>query len=71
LVAGFVCYYLHVAFKQESAAQHPERLYRERGLMAYLVVCVVAFVGLMFVEIPWLYEVFNVPPSRVPALWKF
>jgi 4-hydroxybenzoate polyprenyltransferase len=71
LVAGFVCYYLHVAFKKDSAAQNPERLYRERGLMAYLVVCVVAFVGLMFVHIPMLYALFNVKESQVNPLWKF
>src|SRR5581483_284765 len=59
LVAGFVSYYLHIAFKQESAAQAPEKLYREKGLMIYLVVCVVAFAALMFVEIPALYEWFN------------
>jgi decaprenyl-phosphate phosphoribosyltransferase len=71
LVAGFVCYYLHVAFKQDSAAQNPERLYRERGLMTYLVVCVAAFLGLMFVRIPALYELFNVQPSPVAPLWRF
>jgi 4-hydroxybenzoate polyprenyltransferase len=71
LVAGFVCYYLHVAFKKDSAAQSPERLYRERGLMAYLALCVVAFVGLMFVHIPALYHWFNVAPSQVNPLWKF
>lgn len=71
LVAGFVCYYLHVAFKEDSAAQNPERLYRERGLMAYLVVCVVAFLGLMFVRIPVLYDLFNVQPSPVAPLWRF
>jgi 4-hydroxybenzoate polyprenyltransferase len=71
LVAGFVCYYLYVAFKKDSAAQSPERLYREKGLMAYLVVCVLAFVGLMFVHIPKLYDVFNVQQSTVNPLWKF
>ena len=70
LAAGFLCYYLRIAFKPDSAAQNPERLYRERGLMAYLVVCVAAFVGLMFVDIPALYDLFNVPPSRVAPLWK-
>jgi 4-hydroxybenzoate polyprenyltransferase len=70
LVAGFVTYYLHIAFKPESAAQSPERLYREFGLMVYLVICVIAFVVLMFVQIPILYQMFNVPPSSVPALWK-
>ncbi|HEY8504173.1 MAG TPA: UbiA prenyltransferase family protein [Gemmataceae bacterium] len=71
LVAGFVCYYLHVAFKPDSAAQSPERLYREKGLMIYLVVCVAAFFGLMFVHIPAMYEWFNVHPSPVNPLWKF
>jgi len=71
LVAGFVSYYLHIAFKQDSAAQAPEKLYRETGLMLYLTVCVLAFAGLMFVEIPVLYTWFNVVPSAAPALWKF
>jgi len=71
LVAGFISYYLHIAFKAESAAQSPERLYREKGLVAYLVVCVVAFVALMFIQIPILYDLFNVTPSQVPPLWKF
>src|SRR5262245_38674307 len=71
LVAGFVSYYLHIAFKPESAAQAPEKLYRERGLMVYLIVCVAAFTALMFIEIPALYAWFNVAPSTAPVLWKF
>jgi 4-hydroxybenzoate polyprenyltransferase len=71
LVAGFFAYYLHIAFKVDSAVQHPERLYRETGLMVYLVVCLVAFIGLMFVEVPMMYHLFNVAPSQAPALWRF
>jgi 4-hydroxybenzoate polyprenyltransferase len=71
LVAGFICYYLRVTFKKDSAAQNPERLYREKGLMAYLVLCVVAFFALMFVHIPRLYVLFNVQESNVDPLWKF
>jgi 4-hydroxybenzoate polyprenyltransferase len=71
LVAGFVSYYLHIAFKTASAAMNPERLYREIGLMAYLGVCVLAFTALMFVRIPVLYDLFNVVPAAAPALWKF
>jgi len=70
LVAGFICYYLHVAFKKDSPAQSPERLYREAGLMVYLVVCTAAFFGLMYVHIPVLYQVFNVKASQVNPLWK-
>jgi hypothetical protein len=62
---------LHIAFKEKSAAQNPERLYCETGLIAYLAVCVIAFTGLMFVEIPALYQLFNVVPAAAPALWKF
>lgn len=69
-IAGFFSYYMHVTLKTDSAAQNPEHLYREKGLMAYLAVCVFVFVGLMFVEIPVLYELFNVNPSPVSPLWR-
>lgn len=71
LVAGFVCYYLKIGFKTDSAAQSPERLYREQGLMLYLVVCLAVFLVLMFVHVPMLYDVFNVVPSPVSPLWRF
>ena len=48
----------------------PEKLYREKWLVAYLVVCVLAFVGLMFVQIPALYDWFNVAPSALRPLWR-
>ena len=69
LIAGFICFYLWVAFKRNSAVQHPEGLYREPGLMLYLLLCLVAFFLLMFTDIPILYEWFNVPPSKVSKLW--
>ena len=73
LIAGFVSYYLHIAFKNDSPVQSPEKLYREQGLMIYLTVCVVVFLVLMLVEIPVLYDLFNVvkQPSKVAPLWKF
>jgi decaprenyl-phosphate phosphoribosyltransferase len=70
LVAGFVSYYLQIAFRPDSAAHSPERLYREKGLMVYLSFCVLAFTGLMFVRIPVLYDWFNVVPSNIPPLWR-
>ena len=71
LVAGFISYYLYISYKPESAAQSPERLFQEKGLVTYLLICLCAFVVLMFVEIPMVYEVFKVPPSQIPPLWKF
>jgi 4-hydroxybenzoate polyprenyltransferase len=70
LIAGSFSYYLLVSLKPESAAQAPERLYREKGLTLYLGVSVLVFVALMFTHIPSLYKWFNVEPAQVPALWK-
>lgn len=70
LIAGFFSYYLHIALKRDSAVQTPERLYQEKGLLIYLTICLLAFVALMFVEIPSLYPLFNVEPSQLPALWR-
>lgn len=70
LIAGFISYYTSVAFKHDSAAQSPERLYHEKGIVAYLIICLVVFLALMFVQIPMLFDLLNVPPSQVPPLWK-
>jgi hypothetical protein len=37
--------------------------------MAYLVVCLAAFVLLMFTSIPALYTWFNVEPANITPLW--
>ena len=52
LLAGFLAYYFKIGMQPDSAAQHPERLHRERGFMVYLAVCLVAFVLLMFTSMP-------------------
>jgi 4-hydroxybenzoate polyprenyltransferase len=70
LIAGFFSYYLRVALKENSAAQAPEKLYREAGLMIYLFLCLAVFVLLMFVRINYLYDLFNVAPSDLPPLWE-
>lgn len=69
LLAGFFAYYLQVAFQPDSPVQNPERLYRQRGLMAYLTATVLVFFTLMFVDWPALYELFNVTPSQLKSLW--
>lgn len=70
MIAGFFAMYLRVALKEDSAAQAPERLFKEAGLMVYLVACVAVFVLLMFVRVNALYELFNVVPSELPPLWE-
>lgn len=44
-------YYLYIAFKDDSAVQKPEKLYKEKKLMAFVVLIVIIFVVLTFVDI--------------------
>jgi 4-hydroxybenzoate polyprenyltransferase len=69
LAAGVFAYYLHIGLQPASAAQTPEKLYRQRGFFAYMLLCTVIFVTLMFTNIPTLYRWFNVEPSRTSPLW--
>jgi decaprenyl-phosphate phosphoribosyltransferase len=69
LAAGLFAQYLRLGLMADSPTQNPERLYRQRGFVSYVVVCFVVFVVLMFTEIPVLYRWFNVEPSGTPTLW--
>lgn len=51
---GLYCYYFWISFKKDSAVQKPEKLYKEKGLMLYLLALIVIFVVLMVVDIPML-----------------
>jgi hypothetical protein len=51
-VAAVMAIYLALAFKQHSAAQRPEALYREPLLMAAVIACAIVMVVLMLVDIP-------------------
>jgi decaprenyl-phosphate phosphoribosyltransferase len=67
--AGVFAFYLKIGMKQDSPVQNPEKLYRERGFFAYMVVTTMLFVTLMFTHIPALYGWFNVEMSRTSPLW--
>ena len=69
-VAGLFAYYLRIGMLPDSPTQQPEHLYKQRGFVAYLTLCFVLFVVLMFTEIPALYEWFNVEPSTAAPLWR-
>lgn len=45
-------YYLYIAFKEDSAVQKPEKLYKEKKLMVFVLLIVVIFVLLTVVDIP-------------------
>lgn len=46
------CYYLYIAHKPDSAAQKPEKLFREKKLMLLVAVLAVLFAVLTVVDIP-------------------
>ncbi|MDR1797895.1 MAG: UbiA prenyltransferase family protein [Clostridiales Family XIII bacterium] len=52
VLCGLFCYYLHIAYKKDSAAQKPEKLFREKGLTAFVVAFVATIAIAMFVDIP-------------------
>jgi decaprenyl-phosphate phosphoribosyltransferase len=70
LAAGLFAQYLKLGLMADSPTQHPERLYKHRGFVLYLVTCFCVFIALMFIEIPALYDWFNVEPSTTRALWR-
>jgi 4-hydroxybenzoate polyprenyltransferase len=69
LAAGFFGYYLKLGLQEDSPAQRPEKLYREKGFVGYLVFSMVVLVLLMLVQVPVLYTLFNVEPARIDPLW--
>jgi decaprenyl-phosphate phosphoribosyltransferase len=56
LVAWVMAMYLRVALKPNSAAQNPEHLYRERGLMTAVVATTIAMVVLLTVDLPGMHR---------------
>ena len=69
LASGLFAYYMKIGLQPDSPVQNPEKLYKQRGFLAYMIVCTVTFVVLMFTSIPALYRVFNVEPSGTGPLW--
>ena len=69
LIALVMAVYLRLGLKANSAAQQPEKLYREPLLMTSIVACVVLMIVLLAVDIPGLQELFapTVPPS---SFWR-
>ena len=54
ILMGLFCYYFYLSFQKDSAAQRPEKLFREKGLMIYCFILCVIFVLLMIIDIPFL-----------------
>ena len=51
-ICGLFCYYLSICYKPDSAAQKPEKLFREKWLMLYVALLIFLFLVLYNIRIP-------------------
>ena len=66
LIALVMAIYLAVGFRQDSAAQRPEGLYREPVLMAAVVSCTILVAILLFVDLPSVSRIFVPTMPKAP-----
>lgn len=59
LIAGFIAWYIHMGFIEDSPAQYPERLYKQTGFVAYAIFTMVATIALLFIDVPILEQIFQ------------
>lgn len=58
-LAGLFCWYFHISLKADSAAQKPEKLYREKAMMLYVLFLVMLFSACMLIKIPLLHPLLD------------
>ena len=63
-LAGFIPVYMRLAFWDDSPAQYPEHLYKQRGLVLYTSFCVAVVLFLLVVDIPVIEQMFR------PFAWQ-
>lgn len=66
LIALVMALYLRVALKPDSAAQNPERLYRERFLMVAVSATAIAMLVLLRTDLPGMYRLLT--PTAPPQV---
>jgi 4-hydroxybenzoate polyprenyltransferase len=64
LIAGFIAWYIHLGFLENSPTQYPELLYKQKGFTLYCVFCGIVLQLLLFVDLPLLYRIFH---STIPV----
>jgi 4-hydroxybenzoate polyprenyltransferase len=59
VLAGFIPMYMRLAFWEDSPAQYPEHLYKQKGLVAYVAICALTVMLLLFIDIPLIDAIFH------------
>ncbi len=65
-VAGFIAWYIHLGFLEDSPTQYPEHLYKQKGFFIYCLACAAIMLALLFIPVPALYSIFQ--PTITTAL---
>jgi 4-hydroxybenzoate polyprenyltransferase len=71
LIAGFYAYFVKLTLKHDSPVKNPEKLYKEFKFIAFTCLLLISLVALLFIEIPVLYDLFNVIPNKLNPMWSF
>jgi hypothetical protein len=64
LIAVVMAIYFSLAFKRDSPAEHPEKLYREPKLMLAVISCTAMMTLCLAVDMPWIGRLF-IPTAPV------
>lgn len=59
MLIGLFVLYFNLAFKEDSVVQKPEKLYKEKKLLYYLLIFVVLLIFLTFIDLPVLWDYFQ------------
>ena len=69
-VCALVAHYAALGLRPDSPVQAPERLYAEPVFVTLAALSLGTFVAFVFVDVPALYELFNVQASGIEPLWR-
>jgi decaprenyl-phosphate phosphoribosyltransferase len=58
LIAGFIAWYIHIGFKDDSPAQYPEQLYKQSGFMVFALLTIAVMGALLFIDVPVIERIF-------------
>jgi 4-hydroxybenzoate polyprenyltransferase len=58
LVAGFIAWYIHIGFKEDSPAQYPEQLYKQGPFVLFALLTIAVMGALLFIDVPIIERIF-------------
>lgn len=58
-IAGFMAWYIHLGFLDNSPTQNPEKLYTQKSFVVYCFFCISLVLSLLYIDIPALHDLFE------------